>query len=136
MSKDYRTRETSITALDTRTAMTTLASSTAESPSNIPVPKDKTRLFGVLVAVGPDFAATGSAAFFIRLEGDGLADSPQFIPVGAFGGSVATGARSVNRAKFIPLDVGVLPGNTIACSAEMVGADIGTVACGVTLIFV
>ena len=135
MSKDYRTREGSITAVDTRTALTTLASATAESPSNVPVPRDKTKLVGVLVAVGPDFAAAGSATFFIRLEGDGLEDSPQFIAAFAAGGSVATGARSVNRARYIPMDVGVIPGNTIAISAEMAGADIGTVAIGVTLIF-
>lgn len=135
MSKDYRTREGSITAVDTRTALTTLASATAESPANIPVPKDKTKLIGAIVAVGPDYAATGSASFFIRLEGDGLKDSPQYIPAGAFGGSVATGARSVNRAVEVPLDVDVIPGNTIAVSAEMAGADIGTVAAGVTLVF-
>lgn len=135
MSKDFRTREGSITAVDTRTALTTLASATAESPANIPVPKDKTKLLGVLVAVGPDFAAAGSAIFFVRLEGDGLDDSPQFIPVGAFGGSVATGARAVNSASYIPLDATVIPGNTIAVSAEMAGADIGTAAIGITLIF-
>ena len=135
MSKDYRTREGAITAVDTRTALTTLASATAESPANIPVPKDKTKLSGLIVAVGPDYAATGSAAFFIRLEGDGLVDSPQFAPVAAFGSSVATGARSVNKASIVPLDADVVPGNTIAISAEMVGADIGTAAIGVTLIF-
>jgi hypothetical protein len=135
MSRDYRTREAPITAADTRTAMTFLASATAESPANIPVPKGRSKLIGALVAVGPDYAATGSASFFIRLEGDGLEDSPQYVPVGAHGGSVATGARSVNSARLIPLDVGVIPGNTIALSGEMAGADIGTVAIGCTLIF-
>ena len=135
MSKDYRTREGSITAIDTRTALTPLASATAESPSHIPVPKDKTTLVGVIVAAGPDFAATGSASFFLRLEGDGLKDSPQFAPAGAFGGSVATGHRRVNRANLVPMDVDVVPGNTIALSAEMAGADIGTAAFGATLIF-
>lgn len=135
MSRDYRTREGSITTVDTRTALTTLASATAESPSNIPVPRDKTKLVAAIVAIGPDYAATGAASFFIRLEGDGLVDSPQFVPVGAAGGSVATGARSVNRATEVPLDADVTPGNTIAVSAEMAGADIGTVAAGVTLVF-
>lgn len=135
MSKDYRTREGSITAVNTRTALTTLASATPESPANIPVPREKTKLAGVLVAVGPDFAVPGSASFFIRLEGDGLEDSPQFIPAGAFGGSVATGARSLNTTVFVPIDVAVIPGNTIAVSAEMCGADIGTAAIGITLIF-
>lgn len=135
MGKAYRTREGSITAVDTRTALTTLGSATAESPANIPVPRDKSKLAGVIVAVGPDFAATGSAAFFIRLEGDGLEDSPQFIVVGAVGGDIATGARAAGHAKYIILDVPVIPGNTIAVSAEMVGVDIGTAAIGITLIF-
>jgi len=135
MGKQYRTRETSITALDTRTAATTLASATAESPANIPVPQGVSTLERVITAIGPDYAATGSAAFFARLEGDGLAESPQYVPMGAAGGSVATGGRSVNLATILPLGIGVTSGNTIAVSVEMVGADIGTVAAGVTLCF-
>ena len=135
MSKDYRTREGSITAVDTRTALTTLASATAESPSNVPVPRGRSKLHSVIVVIGPDFAATGSASFFVRLEGDGLADSPQFIAVGAVGNDIATGTRAHFLAKQILLDVDVVPGNTIAVSAEMAGADIGTVAVGVTLVF-
>lgn len=135
MGKFYRTREGSITAVDTRTALTTLASATAESPSSIVVPKGATKLHSALVAVGPDFAAAGSATFFFRLEGDGLVDSPLYGPIDAAGGSVATGARAAIPAQRIPLDADVIPGNTIAVSAEMAGADIGTVAVGVTLIF-
>lgn len=135
MSKDYRTREGSITAVDTRTALTTLASATAESPANIPVPKNRSKLHSVIVAVGPDLAAAGEASFFIRLEGDGLVDSPQFAPVGSVGSEIATGGRVHFLAVQIPLDVDVIPGNTIAVSAEMVGADIGTAAIGATLVF-
>jgi hypothetical protein len=135
MGKNYRTREGSITAVDTRTALTTLASATAESPANIPVPRDMTELESLIVAIGPDFAAAGSASFFVRLEGDGLDDSPVYVPAGAVGGDVATGARAHGHATKIPLGVKVVPGNTIAVSAEMAGADIGTVAISVTLVF-
>jgi hypothetical protein len=135
MSKYYRTREGSLTAIDTRVALTTLASATAESPANIPVPRDATRLEGVIVCAAPDFAAGASAGFFVRLEGDGLKDSPQYVPAGAAGNDVTTGARTGFQASFIPLGVDVVPGNTIAVSAEMVGADIGTAAIGVTLVF-
>ena len=133
--KQYRTREGSLTAVDTRTALTTLASATAESPSNIVVPKEATKLQKAIVAIGPDFAATGSASFFFRLEGDGLADSPIYGPIGAVGGDIATGVRTAFLAQEIPLDADVVPGNSIAVSAEMAGADIGTVAVGVTLVF-
>lgn len=135
MSKFYRTREAPITAVDTRTALTFLGSATAESPSNIVVPKGATKLLEARASVGHDFAATGSNSFFFRLEGDGLEDSPVFGPIGAFGSSVATGIRRMNPSYRIPLDVPVVPGNSIAVSAEMAGADGGTVACGVTLVF-
>ena len=135
MAKYYRTREAPITAVDTRTALTFLGSSTAESPSNVVVPKGATKLLEVRAAVGHDFAATGSNSFFFRLEGDGLEDSPVFGPIGAFGSSVATGIRRVNPSYSVPIDVPVIPGNSIAISAEMAGADGGTVAVGVTLVF-
>lgn len=135
MSKQYRTREGSITAVDTRTALTTLASATAESPSNIVVPKEAKMLLEAIVACAPDFAATGSASFFFRLEGDGLEDAPVFGPINAAGGDIATGARAGIRAQRVPLGVPVVPGNSIAVSAEMAGTDIGTAAVGVTLVF-
>ena len=135
MAKQYRTREGSITAVDTRTPLTTLASATAESPAAIVVPKDATKLQKAIVAVGPDFAAAGSAAFFLRLEGDGLKDSPVYAPVHAAGGDIATGAVAGFPPSEVPLDADVVPGNTITPSGEMVGADIGTAAIGVTLVF-
>lgn len=135
MAKSYRTREGSLTAVDTRTALTTIASATAESPANIVVPKDATRLSHALASIGPDFAAAGSASFFFRLEGDGLEDSPVYGPICAVGNDIATGTRVGILAQKIPLDVAVIPGNSIAVSAEMAGADIGTVAVGVTLVF-
>lgn len=135
MGKKYRTREGSITAVDTRTALTTLGSATAESPANIPVPRDCSELEAVILAYGPDFAGAGSASFFIRLEGDGLDDSPQYIAAGASASELTTGSRGHRNPQRIPVGVKVIPGNTIAVSAEMCGADIGTVAIGVTLVF-
>ena len=135
MGKQYRTRDASITAVDTRTAATTLASATAESPANIPVPAGSTTLDEVIAAIGPDLAVAGSASFFARLEGDGLKESPQYVPIGAAGNNVATGGQAVIKGNRHKLEIGVTPGNTIAVSVEMAGADIGTVAVGVTLVF-
>lgn len=135
MSKFYRTREAPITALDTRTALTFLGSATAESPSNVVVPKGATKLVEARASLGHDFAVASSNSFFFRLEGDGLEDSPVFGPIAAFGSSVATGIRRVNPSYRIPLDVPVIPGNSIAISAEQAGADGGTIAAGVTLVF-
>jgi len=135
MGKQYRTREASITVVDSRTALTTLASATAESPANIPVPAGMSELESVFTSFGPDFAVVGSANFFLRLEGDGLKESPQFVPAGAAGNNVATGGQAVILADRHKLGIGVVPGNTIGLSAEMAGADIGTVAFGATLQF-
>ena len=135
MSKQYRTREGSLTSIDTRVALTTLASATAESPANIVVPAGASKLALALVAAAPDFAAGGQVSVFARLEGDGLKDSPLFIPIGNYGNDVTTGARFGQKGMKVPLDADVIPGNSIAVSAEMAGVDIGTVAVGVTLVF-
>ena len=131
--KLYRTREGDVTALDTKTQLSTLGSETAPGP--LLVPQGVNKIVGLLIAIGPDFAAAQDASLLVRLEGPGLPEGPETIAAGAAGNSVATGGNSFQRAAKIPLEIPVTPANEILVFGEMAGEDIGTVGIGVTLIF-
>jgi len=133
MPKQYRTREGSVTAVDTKTGLTTQGSISA--PGTLYVPDGTSRLESVIVAACGNFAATGSASLFIRLEGSGLPEGPEVISIGAIGGNSTTGIQGAIPAKKILLDVPVTPGNDVLIYAEMAGADVGTIEVCVTLVF-
>jgi hypothetical protein len=135
LGRQYRTREGTITAVDTRTALSTLASATAESPAAPPVPAGATKLVGVITAFAPDFSSAGSASFFVRLEGDGIPGGPYVIAAGAAGNNLSTGGQAAIPGKFHKTDLEVKPPNGITISAEMVGVTLGTAEVGVTLVF-
>ena len=133
MPKQYRTRNGTITAVDTKTALTEQGSISA--PGTLYVPDGVSRLESVIVAVAGNYAAAGEAAFFIRLEGSGLPEGPETVCVGACGGNSTTGIQGAMVAKKIKLDVPVRPGNDILIYGEMVGDDIGQAEMSVTLVF-
>lgn len=132
MGKQYRSREGDLTAVDTKTPLTTMGPDTA--PGNIVVPKGATKLLGAICAMSGNGAATGCATCFGRLEGDGLPQPRNFV-IGAQGGSVATGQNAKTPAHFVPIDSPVNVGNDILPFAEMAGADIGQINVGITLVF-
>lgn len=134
MSKMYRTREGSVTAVDTKTQLTTLGSETAPGP--LLVPAAAKSIGAVIVTFGADYAVAADGVILVRLEGPGLPEGPETVTVGAVGVQVATGGNSAQKALRIPLDIPVTPANEIICFGEMVGEDVGTVTVGVTLEFV
>ena len=134
MSKMYRSREGTVTAIDTKTQLTTLGSETAPGP--LLVPAAAKSIGAVISTFGADFAAAQDAAILIRLEGPGLPEGPECITIGAAGVQVATGGNAARKAMRLPLDVPVTPANEIIVFAEMVGEDIGSVTVGVTLEFI
>ena len=133
MGKLYRSREGDVTAVDTKTQLTTLGSETAPGP--LLVPAGAKTLLSIIVAAAPNYAAANDAGLFIRLEGPGLPEGPESITIGATGGGVATGGASTQKAREIPLNIPVVPSNEILIFAEMAGEDVGTVTVGVTLVF-
>jgi len=122
-----------VTAVDTKTALTTQGSISA--PGTLYVPDGVSRLEAVIVAACGNYASIGSASIFIRLEGSGLPEGPEVIGIGAIGGSSTTGIQGATPARKIALDVPVTPGNDILIYAEMAGVDVGTVEVCVTLVF-
>lgn len=133
MPKIYRSREGTVTAIDTKTQLTTLGSETAPGP--LLVPADATKVAAVIATFGADYAAAQDAALFIRLEGPGLPEGPEALCIGAAGVQVATGGNSAQKALRIPLDIPCTPANEILIFAEMAGEDIGSVTVGATLEF-
>ena len=133
MSKLYRTREGTVSAVDTRTQLTTLGSETAPGP--LLVPQGVTKLVGIMAAQCFNMAAATGYSALVRLEGPGLKEGPECVGIGAGGVPVATGGNGVVGAVMIPLDLEVVPANEILVFGEMCGTDVGSSEFVVTLVF-
>lgn len=133
MPKLYRSREGTVSAVDTRTQLSTLGSETAPGP--LLVPQGVTKLVGIIAAQCFNMGAATGYSALVRLEGPGLKDGPECIGIGAGGVPVATGGNGVVPAVMIPLDLPVIPANEILVFGEMCGTDVGSSEFVVTLIF-
>jgi len=133
MSKLYRTREGTVSAVDTRTQLSTLGSESAPGP--LLVPQGVTKLVGIIAAQCFNMGAATGYSALVRLEGPGLKEGPECIGIGAGGVPVATGGNGVVPAVFIPLDLEVTPANEILIYGEMNGTDVGSSEFVVTLVF-
>lgn len=133
MPKLYRTREGTVTAVDSRTQLATVGSESAPGP--LLVPAGAKNLLGVIAAQNFNMAAATGYTALLRLEGPGLQEGPECIAIGAGGVPVATGGNGVNPAKFFPLNIPVTPGNEILVFGEMAGTDVGSCEFAATLVF-
>ena len=136
MSKTL-TVEGDIGTVDTRTLLTTQGSVTAPS---LVVPSGMTKIDKVLVAVGAEGLADGSATFLLRLGGAGVLKGEQVLVAGA-GGRIAIQAGSDAAPsvamvyEFNDVNIDVSASDTISIAGEMAGNDLGTTHMVVTLIF-
>lgn len=133
MAKLYRTREGTVSAVDTRTALTTEGSNS--SPGPLLVPAGASKLVGIIAAQCFNMAAATGYSALVRLEGPGLSEGPECVAIGAGGVPVATGGNGLNPAVMIPLDIPVVPSNEILVFGEMCGTDVGSAEFVVTLVF-
>lgn len=133
MSKLYRSRQGEVTAIDTKTQLTTLGSEAAPGP--LLVPNRAKKLLGLLVVAVGNHSSINDANFFVRLEGPGLTEGPEVIAAGAEATQVATGGAAGKKAELIPLEIPVEPSQEILIFGEMGGEDIGAAQFGVTLVF-
>lgn len=133
MAKLYRTREGTVSAVDTRTQLSTLGSESAPGP--LLVPQGVTKIVGVIAAQCFNMAAATGYSALVRLEGPGLKNGPESIGIGAGGVPVATGGNGVVPATFIPFEVDVIPAQEILVFGEMCGTDVGSSEFVVTLVF-
>lgn len=136
MSKSF-TVEGDLTAVDTRTLLTTQGSITA--PSSV-VPAGMTKIKRILASVSAEGLADGSGTFFVRLGGNAVLGGEQVVVLGA-AGRIAPQAGSDSAPMLGNLfiledaDIEVRPSDTITVAAEMAGSDLGTARCVVTLIY-
>lgn len=133
MSKLYRSREGQITAVDTKSQLTTLGSETAPGP--LLVPAGARRIAAIIAAYATDQSVAADGSIFIRLEGPGLPEGPETLIIGSQGVAVATGGHGSRTARRIEVDIPVTPANEILIFAENDGEDVGTETVGVTLEF-
>ena len=133
MSKLYRSREGTVTAVDTKTQLATLGSESAPGP--LLVPAGAKQLNAIITAIAPDLGVATDTGYIVRLEGPGLPEGPEVINVGASGVQVATGGSFAREAQRFELNIPVVAGNEILVFGEMVGEDAGNAAIGVTLEF-
>lgn len=127
MTKIYRSRSGQITAIDSKTQLTTLGSES--SPGKLDVPQKAKNLAAVIVAFISDMASAGGKSVgFLRLEGPGLPNGPEVIAVGGVGSLTATGVNLHVVAKRIPLGRGgisVQTGEEIQMFGEVMNQDLG-----------
>jgi hypothetical protein len=133
MAKLYRTREGTVSAVDTRTQLSTLGSESAPGP--LLVPQGVSKLIGIIATQCFNMAAATGYSALVRLEGPGLQEGPECLGIGVGGVPVATGGNGVVPAVTIPLDISVVPANEILVFGEMCGTDVGSSEFCVTLIF-
>lgn len=133
MSKVYRTREGTVSAVDTRTQLSTLGSETAPGP--LLVPKGKTKITKIIAAQCFNMAAATGYTALIRLEGPGLPEGPESFVIGVGGVPVATGGNGVNPAVMIDVNIPVTEANEILVFGEMCGTDVGSAEYVATLVF-
>lgn len=131
--KLYRTREGTISAVDTKTQLATLGSESAPGP--LLVPAGAKNLTAIISVLATSQAVAADGAFIVRLEGPGLPEGPEVITVGAQGVAVATGGHGSRSPRRVELNIPVTPANEILVFGENVGEDIGDATIGVTLEF-
>jgi len=133
MSKLYRSREGTVSAVDTRTQLSTLGSEAAPGP--LLVPQGVTKIVGIIASQCFNMAAATGYTALVRLDGPGLKNGPESVAIGAGGVPVATGGNGVVPATMIPFEVDVIPAQEILIFGEMCGTDVGSAEFGVTLVF-
>jgi hypothetical protein len=136
MSKTL-TVEGDITAVDTRTLITTQGSVTAPS---LVVPAGAKKIDKIYVAASAEGLADGSAVFILRLGGGAVMNGEQVIVIAA-AGRIAPQAGS-DAAPQVGLlfeledaNIDVAQSDSVVISAEMAGQDLGTARVAVTLVF-
>lgn len=131
--QQHRLREGDVTAVDTKTALTTAGSDTAPGP--LLVPSQMKFITHVRVAAIHNMAAATGFSGFLRLEGPGMSSGPQTLSFLAGGCAVATGGNASLPVVEIPVNFPVTEASEIQVYAEMAGTDVGALGVAVGLEF-
>jgi len=129
----YRTREGSLTAADSFTALGSLYGQS--TTASIQIPKQATSIVGIIASVSQDSATEGTSTFAMQLSGDGLSQGQETITVGS---ATNVGTETSAGVSTIPftLDVAIpVVGSNQVSVAMAMDTDLGSAACAVTLVF-
>ena len=129
----YRTREGSITASDSFTALDSLYGQS--TTASIQVPAGSSQIVGIIASISTDSASNGATTFACQLSGDGLSNGQETFCIGSQG---VDGTPASNGMTNLPmmLDVAIpcVGSNQVSVAVAM-DTDVGTLAAAVTLVF-
>ena len=131
MSTYYRTREGQLTAIDSRTALTSNYGTSVTAA--VQTPPNTSKIGVLMVSFANNGASNGASCLQVVLTGDGLKDGEQTFSVGSItvDGTPAT-AKNYDPI-MIPVDLPVVANGLISIEGAMQGTDTGSVEMSVTL---
>ena len=129
----YRTREGSITASDSFTALGSLYGQSTTAA--IQCPSQSQQIVGIIASVATDSASNGAATFALQLSGDGLSNGQETIVIGSQGVDGTPASNGMTNVPF-KLDVAIpcVGSNQVSVAVAM-DTDVGTAQASVTLVF-
>jgi len=129
----YRTRESSITAADSMTALTSLYG--ISTSASIQVPSGVSSIVGIITSVSSDSATNGAATFAVQISGDGLSQGQETLTVGSQGVDGTPASNGMTNLPFsLDVAIPVVASNQVSLAGAM-DTDIGTAQMAVTLVF-
>lgn len=131
MSTYYRTREGQLTAVDTRTALTSNYGTSVTAA--VQTPPNTSKIGLLMVSFANNGASNGASCMSLVLSGDGLKNGEQSFSIGSItvDGTPAT-ARNYEPI-LIPVDLPVVSNGLVSIEGAMQGTDTGAVEMSVTL---
>jgi hypothetical protein len=133
---EYRTVEGPFTTIDTRANITTFLDETSVGP--VKVPAGARKLVEVHVSAAAEIAASEEQSYLLRLSGKGVKTGDQDLQIGSAAAQSGTAAAGIMLmpVKVIPVDIDVVPNETINVSVGAAGTAISaTGQAAVTLVF-
>ena len=129
----YRTREGTITASDTFTALGSLYGQS--TTASVQCPSQSSQLVGIIATIATDSATNGAATFALQLSGDGLSNGQETIVIGSQGvdGTPASNGMT-NMPMTLDVAIPVVGSNQVSVAVAM-DTDVGTAQASVTLVF-
>ena len=129
----YRTRESSITAADSMTALTSLYG--ISTSASIQVPSGVSSIVGIITSVSSDSATNGAATFAVQISGDGLSQGQETLTIGSQGVDGTPASNGMTNPPFsLDVAIPVVASNQVSLAGAM-DTDVGTAQMAVTLVF-
>ncbi len=131
---EYRTVEGEPGAVNVLTNLTTFGIETAVGPIKVPAVNSNMAEIWAVVSVSPDTAAE-SGNVILRLSGKGMAGGDQDFVIGGTSGGASTATSFHVPTQILPVNIPVVPNETINVAVAVTDADVVLGTVGITLVF-